>query len=420
MRFSVARSVVGVSLVLAMGARAQSLVSPNPEQWSDFGECVAAVPDVNGDGRGEMAVGGPGENHGGLVNAGRAYLFNSNGTRRLTLISPAPQSGGGFGKRVAGIPDTSGDGFGDLGITEGAQVHVFSGSNGLRRITMKLPFVAEEIAGLKDVTGDGRGDLAVGAPGYRPDGSFLPVGRVYIYNCVNGTPVRHLDSPSNQAANSDFASSLAGIPDVNGDGRPELAVGAPGEAGTGRVYLFSPAGGLLLRTLVSPHSQSDGQFGASVSGVPDVNGDGCGDILIGAPHEIVGNNPDWAGRAYLYSGKTGVLLRQFGAGSPAWHDQFGCSVAGASDLNGDGRGDIIIGCRGRNEQAGRVFVYSGATGVFLRGYASPNQEEFGAFGVCVAGLGDINGDGKGDIGVGAQFESVAPVDGAGRAYMFQN
>ncbi len=313
---------------------------------------------------------------------------------------------------------------------------MYSGATGVRRLTFISPnaealgLFGLSVAGIADVNGDGKGDVAVGAPNENPLGSPADCGRVYIFNGYTGALLRTLASP-NQQANGGFGTSIAAIPDLNGDGRGDLVVGALFEHlgvspdRCGRAYVYSGATGALLFTLVSPQQQLEGTFGNSVAGVPDANGDGKGDILVGAPYEKVGNNPDASGRAYLFSGANGTLLRQFAAGSPVENDVFGFSIAGCSDLNGDSRGDIIIGSKaktvpGSPARAGRVYIYSGSTGAFLKFYASPNQEADGEFGAAVAGLSNMNGDGKGNAGVGAPKENVGGTADAGRAYIFKN
>ncbi|MCA9414295.1 MAG: choice-of-anchor D domain-containing protein, partial [Candidatus Omnitrophica bacterium] len=92
-----------------------------------------------------------------------------------------------------------------------------------------------------------------------------------------------------------FGSGVSGIPDVNDDGRGDVAIGAnnedpgatPNEAG--RAYIFDGSNGALIKTLVSPNEQSSGHFGFSVSGFSDVDGDGLGDVIAGAYGE--GPNP---------------------------------------------------------------------------------------------------------------------------------
>lgn len=439
-------SLVGLAASSAI-AQPVTMSSPNGEAGGRFGFSVSGVPDVDNNGRGEMAIGAPGENVAGVNDTGRVYLFAWSGLRKLTLESPAPgELGGQFGFAVGGIPDTNGDAKGDIVVgapfenpggapTDSGRAYMFSGATGVRRLTMSSPNAESgglfglAVAGLADVSGDGKGDIAVGAPNENPDLSPADCGRVYIFNGFTGAVLRTLASP-NQQSNGGFGTAISGVPDLNSDGRGDIVIGAlfehPGGAPdrAGRAYVFSGATGALLFTLVSPQQQANGTFGNSVSGVPDVNGDGKGDILVGAPYEKVGNNPDASGRAYLFSGANGALLRQFAAGGPVQDDIFGFSVAGCSDLNGDAKGDVIIGAKAKTvpgypANAGRAYVYSGATGVFIKTLASPNQQVGGEFGASVTGLSNMNGDGKGNPGVGAPKEDVAGNADAGRAYIYR-
>jgi hypothetical protein len=394
-----------------------------------------------------MVIGAPAETVNGINDAGRVYLYSPFGLRKLTIVSPSPNElGGQFGAAVAGVIDVNGDARGDIIVgapfenpggapADSGRAYLFSGATGVRRLTLVPPnaealgLFGLAVAGLADVNGDARGDIAVGAPNENPGGSPADCGRVYIFSGWNGVLLRTLASP-NQQVNGGFGTAVAAVPDLNGDGRGDLVVGAlfehPGGAPNraGRAYVFSGATGALLFTLVSPREQADGTFGNSVAGVPDVNGDGKGDVLVGAPYEEVGNNPDASGRAYLFSGANGALLRQFAAGNPIVNDIWGFSVAGCTDLNGDSRGDVIIGAKAKTVPgspvgAGRVYIFSGATGAYLKAYISPNQEADGEFGASVAGLFNMNGDGKGNAGVGAPKENGGGITDAGRAYFFR-
>jgi hypothetical protein len=427
-------------------AQPVTMVSPNNQTGGRFGTSVSAVPDVNADGRGDLVVGAPNEDVNGTSDGGRVYLYSSYGNVRLTIVSPTPgQTGGSFGFSVAGVADVHGDAKGDIiagapfesaAHTGSGRAYVFSGATGVRRLTLLSPnseiggHFGWAVAGLTDVTGDGRGDIAVGAPAEDPGGSPLDCGRVYIFNGFTGAFIRTLASP-NPEANGGFGTAVSEVPDLNGDGRSDILVGAlfesPGIAPNraGRAYVFSGANGALLFTLVSPQQQEDGTFGNGVAGVPDVNGDGKGDLLVGAPYETAGGAPDASGRAYLYSGANGALLRQFAPGGPVANDIFGFSVAGCPDMNGDGRGEIIIGAKAKTVQgnpanAGRVYVYSGINGAFLKAYASPNQQAGSEFGASVAGVFNINGDNKGNVATGAPKEDLPGKVDAGRAYMFKN
>ena len=229
-----------------------------------------------------------------------------------------------------------------------------------------------------------------------------------------------LTSPSPRDS-GDFGYSVAMIPDINGDGREDIIVGAPKERSdrAGRAYVFSGATGQVLRQLDSPSPQADGRFGYAVAAVPDANGDGIPDIVVGAPREF-----SRQGRVYLFSGATGALLR--GVQSPGLENngRFGEAVAGLTDFNGDGRGDFIVGAPHEDpanspEDAGRAYIYSGATGQFLNKVLPPRPALNEYFGAAVAGMFDNNGTGRPEVVVGAPGEDRPPYGPAGIAYLFK-
>ncbi len=280
------------------------------------------------------------------------------------------------------------------------------------------------VAGVPDVDGDGRGDVLVGAnrAGVIPTSS----GRVFLHSGKTGVLLHTLASP-NGASQDFFGDAVAAVPDANGDGKPDLLVGAPGAdpgaspSDAGRAYLFSGATGALLHTLASPNEQNDGQFGLAVAGVPDLDGDGRGDLLIGALESAQGLLA--SGRAYVFSGATGAHLGTLTSPNIQGRSEFGTALAGVPDVNGDGRGDLLIGARGEDDgftdSAGRAYLFSGATGQRLRTLKSANPTIAGNFGNAVASVADMNGDGKPDLLVGARYENAAfPLLNIGRAYVF--
>jgi hypothetical protein len=96
--------------------------------------------------------------------------------------------------------------------------------------------------------------------------------------------------------------------------------------------------------------------------VPDVSGDGRGDLLVGAYYETVGLQE--AGRAYLFSGATGALLRVLSSPNPESVGWFGWEVAAVPDAEGDGRADLVVGAQaedGGAVNAGRAYVFSTST-----------------------------------------------------------
>ncbi len=411
-----------------------TLVSANPAQDGRFGTSVAAVGDIDGDGRGDLLVGTIREN-GGAMEAGRAYLFSgATGALLRELMSPSPEVVGQFGFSVSSVRDADGDGQDDLligafredgGAVDAGRAYLFSGATGALLHTLVSPnplgdgFFGASVAGVADADGDGRGDLLGGARS--ESGGAERSGRAYLFSGANGTLLRTLVSPNPEQVGQ-FGILVAGVPDANGDGRGDLLVGASSEdggaEGAGRAYLFSGATGALLHTLMSPNPEAFGNFGLMAAGVADADGDGAGDLLVGAPSEDGG--ADGAGRAYLFSGATGTLLRTLASPNAQTNGQFGVSMAGAADADGDGRGDLLVGTRfedGGALGAGRAYLFSGATGVLLRTLESPNPEAGGSFGQSVAGVADANGDGQDDLLVGAYSEDGGALN-AGRAYLF--
>jgi hypothetical protein len=147
---------------------------------------------------------------------------------------------------------------------------------------------------------------------------------------------------------------------MNGDLSPDLLVGDLG----GSAWVFSGSDGSLLQTFVSPDVEGGGIPERSVSSAGDVNGDGCPDVVVGAPGEDPGTSPADAGRAYIFSGMDGSLLRTLVSPNQEAGGWFGSSVSGTDDVNGDGGADVIVGAIYEDTGAaltdpGRAYIFSG-------------------------------------------------------------
>jgi len=182
---------------------------------------------------------------------------------------------------------------------------------------------AQTVAAAGDVNEDGFDDILVGEGEY-PGSAAQAL--VFFGPLPPGWP--GIDEPSvvgrSPERGAGFADAVAGGGDVNGDRHLDLLVGAPGERGVGCVHLYLGSGTLagFGEVVFEAPVGAPARFGAAVALVPDVNGDGHDDVLVGAP-----GDGDQVGAAYLYLGGTApsadpaLELRGRDAG-----DRFGASV----------------------------------------------------------------------------------------------
>jgi len=329
-----------------------------------------------------------------------------------------------FGYSAAGGQDINGDNHPDFivgaietdpnGLTNAGSAFVYSGLDGalLRRFdgaSADMSF-GLEVAEVGDVNNDGKADILVGTPKAAP-GGVTWAGSAYVYSGATGALLFQFDG---SATYGYMGEAAAGAGDINHDNHADIIVSA---RGSGKVFVFSGSDGTILHQFSGPFN-----FGMSVAGVGDVNADGVPDIGIGSPTSTVSGLAE-AGSAFVYSGATGALLRQFdGANAGDW---VGVSIAGAGDLNNDGRSDLIVAamCNRSNHAGctpsgarGYVSVFSGATGSLLFHFEGEGAND--AFGRSVAGPGDMNGDGVPDIVVGAFHADTGSILDTGRIYVY--
>jgi len=253
---------------------------------------------------------------------------------------------------------------------------------------------------------------------------------------------RELISPDEPSIIGFFGVSVDGLPDITGDGRGDVIVGAPaGVSGNlpttpGRAYVIDGATGTAIHTLTSSNPEDGNYFGQSVGGVGDVDSDGVADVIVGAPSEDdrAPSDPEWPlhfGRVYVFSGATGDVIHTLETPNNGHLASFGYTgVIDCPDMTGDNVPDILASAMMETwsvhspqpsqtfTSAGRVYLFNGATGAVVRQLQSPNCVTSGFFGSDVAWVPDTNGDSVNDILIGAMQEVQSGWNHAGRAYLF--
>ncbi len=400
----------------------------------NVGNVVAFAGDLDKDGYGDYVVGIP---HHDVVNtrllkdAGQVQVISGrNGGVMFSREGSAANDQ--FGAAVAGAGFVDGDTFLDVavgapgaddvdnGIRDAGSVTVFYGPDGTRSTTIKgteVGVAAKAQFGaavaLGDIDNNNLADVIVGAPKEKDiDNGLNGAGSVSVIDVVHRSVLARYRGQTVGAA----AGTAVAVADVSGDNVPDVIVGAPKDGGTGSVTIYNLAGEVIPPLFGSGRGAL---FGKSVA-AGLVNTDACADILVGAPgDDDLDNFFRNTGSVTVFSGCSSgtVLAQKYGATVNA---ALGSSVA-AGDVNGDGRADILAGAPKDDNpdaravrDAGSVSAWSGdGGGLITTLYGSAAADHFGS----ALAAGDIDGDGKADLMVGAGDDD-SPIKDAGSLQLF--
>jgi hypothetical protein len=404
-----------------IGTSANVVIEGN-QTLAYFGTSVASAGDVNGDGYSDVIV-GANQYSNGNTNEGAAFVYHGSASGIIptaVTILESNQSFSTYGSAVACAGDVNGDGYSDVIIgarsfsSEGAAFVYHGSASGIISvpvITLSVnQFVAYfgcSVASAGDINGDGYSDIVVGARLY--DNGQTDEGAAFVYYGSSTGIVPTSTLLECNQADASFGHSVASAGDVNGDGYSDLIVGAflydTLNPNTGRAAIYHGAATGINTTAATflQNFQNPANFGFSVASAGDINGDGYGDVVVGIPFSNVANPT--AGAADVYYGSSTGIQTTFATNlyGPTQFGQFGFSAASAGDVNGDGYSDLIVGAWQRNNETGASYVYHGsAKGADAIADASRESHQVNAqMGISVSSAGDVNGDGYGDVIVGA-------------------
>lgn len=412
------------TLVASSELRAQaSLCGPRELEGAAPGErlgaAIAALGDVNGDGRTDFAVGVPLAFVPGVGPAGVVRAISGEDFTILWEV-PGEEFFSQFGSALTAIADRDGDGIDELVVgswgREGQRgnVYLLSGQDGSR--LWRRSGAADERMGWAldragDVDGDGTEDILVGGPGY-----LSGRGRARILSGADSSPLFIWDGAE---AGEGFGFCVARGGTLTPDLVDDFVIGAPdatvaGQASTGRIELRDGATGGVARVVEGVRSGQ--RFGVSVVAIDDRDRDGRSELFVGAPEDDMAGAG--SGAVFVISGLSGQILDER-LGQQAG-ESYGHAVGLAGRRDSTGMVDLAVSAPGHDEgtgpDTGRVeLLRQTDLGLRVTLFGSVSGERFGE---SLGPPARIDGNDRADLIIGAPSRTTGVGSGAGWCGVF--
>jgi hypothetical protein len=356
-----------------------------------FGWIARSIGDVDGDRAQDFVTSSPSYGSGGS-NRGRVYVYSSRTGKLLWTADGEAGHRLGVGLEAAG--DVNLDGAGDViaAAPGGAVARVYDGRTGAVLLTMKPAgpneMFGRHASGIGDVNGDKHPDLIVGAPG-GPQVAADYAGKAYVFSGKDGAL---LFTFKGERGGDAFGSAVTGST-VSGKTTIVIGAGAGGPDRTGRGYVYTSLS--EKPAFLIDGDDTDRALAAMFVGVPgDLDNDGVQDVYA-SDWQGASKGPG-TGRVYLHSGRAGKLLYAISGENAG--DNLGSTQATAGDVDRDGTPDLILGAwqyGGAAVSGGRAYLYSGKTGRLLKTFT--NRIPGDTFTFDAVGIGDVDSDGTVDL-----------------------
>jgi len=413
-----------VLLAGSVAAQSSAYTFYGDDSLDYFGQAVQACGDVDGDSVPDVLVGVIGDDNTAFY-AGAVRVY-SGADGALIYERCGDFQGDRLARSVGGPGDLDGDGRAefvagaansDVNGPCAGMVRVYDGSDG----SIRFEFLGDgdhdelgwSVNGAGDVDDDGVADVIAGA---RQVFASTTVGPGYA-RVFSGATGQELWTFWGDTQADQFGFSVDGAGDVDGDGFDDLVVGAPyadaNGVDSGYARVLSGFDGQTLFTWIGANAGD--RFGYAVNGGLDVDGDSFPDVVVGGPDGALG--PDRPGVARVYSGFDGSPIHTLYG--DAHGDGFGQSVAVVGNLDGAGNADLLIGAHADDDNgkgSGSIRAFAGSTAQVLFDLHGDQQGDL--LGYAVDTLGDLNGDAYDDVIGGAWNASTATTTSSGYVRVF--